>query len=65
MLFVARLRVLLVTFNFDSVFSFFIDELFAVLDESERLLGEIDALTKDKQQKVSPMLGFMSVYSNC
>ena len=34
--------------------------LFAVLDESERLLGEIDALSKEKQQKVSPMLGFMS-----
>ncbi|KAM7452507.1 hypothetical protein ABFA07_000168 [Porites harrisoni] len=28
------------------------DELFAVLDESERLLGEIDELTKHKQQKV-------------
>ena len=33
--------------------SVFLDELFAVLDESERLLGEIDELTKDKQQKVS------------
>jgi len=28
------------------------DELFAVLDESERLLGEIDELTKQKQPKV-------------
>ncbi|KAL9983865.1 hypothetical protein ACROYT_G006108 [Oculina patagonica] len=28
------------------------DELFAVLDESERLLGEIDGLTKQKQQKI-------------
>jgi len=31
----------------------FLDELFAVLDESERLLGEIDELTKQKQPKVS------------
>lgn len=30
-----------------------LDELFAVLDESERLLGEIDELTKLKQKKVS------------
>ena len=30
-----------------------VDELFAVLDESERLLREIDELTKHKQQKVN------------
>ena len=29
------------------------DELFAELDRSERLLGEIDELTKLKQQEVS------------
>lgn len=28
------------------------DQLFAVLDESERLLGEIDALSKENQQKI-------------
>ena len=31
----------------------FSDELFAELDRSERLLGEIDELTKLKQQEVS------------
>ena len=31
----------------------FPDELFAELDRSERLLGEIDELTKLKQQEVS------------
>lgn len=34
--------------------SFSSDQLLTVLDESERLLGEIDSLSKDKQQKVSP-----------
>lgn len=28
------------------------DQLLTVLDESERLLGEIDSLSKDKQQKI-------------
>lgn len=38
-----------------SLYSIFFSlaELFAVLDESERLLGEIDGLTKQHQHKVS------------
>ena len=35
-------------------FFFLLAELFSVLDESERLMGEIDGLTKQDQHKVSP-----------
>ena len=41
-------------FHFCTPFSFLLAELFSVLDESERLMGEIDGLAKQYQHKVSP-----------
>ena len=58
----------LLSFPFSTIFctsfSFSLAELFAVLDESERLLGEIDGLTKQNQHKVSPWLVFPNTHTD-
>ena len=51
-------------YHFCTPFSVFLAELFAVLDESERILGEIDGLTKQNQHKVSPWLAFLNTHTD-